>query len=159
MVVLNTSHNWNAQNPLKQCEKLHDIAVFLSPLYGSRIEETALVKMSTVESQCTLFPGNTIGVLLSNCLQPCTLTLTTIIALVQTIQETEITKYEVSISTKCIVVSRKKVCGKTADMFKTNDQLFIYIKTGNLLLETSRKILLIRALFQYYLSFLRSLGS
>lgn len=28
MVMLNTSHNENAQNPVKQCEKGHDIAGF-----------------------------------------------------------------------------------------------------------------------------------
>lgn len=75
------------------------------------------------------------------------------VALVQTLGEIGITKYDTRISTNCTGVSRKKDMWKTAGMFKTGKELCIHIKPGNLLPETAVIVLPIRASFHDYLIF------
>lgn len=55
-----------------------------------------------------------------------------------------------------IGVSRKKDAWETAGMFKTEKELCVHIKPGNLIPETAVMVLLIGAPFLHYLIFLKT---
>ena len=78
------------------------------------------------------------------------------VALVQTFRETGITKYVIKISMNCIGISMKKDMWETAGMFKTEKELCVHIKTGNLLPETAVIVLLFGASFHDYLIVLKT---
>lgn len=82
-----------------------------------------------------------------------TLTLSITVALAQTLREIRITKYDTRISMNCIGASRMKDIWKTAGTFKTEKELCIHIKPGNLLPETAVIVLPGKASFHDYLIF------